>query len=68
MARSQLIFNQLHWLPPSADWGMMIASGRQYVLGGSWWVAGVPSLAIMRTALAFAVLGDGLRDAGNKGR
>ncbi len=54
--------------PPTADWGMMIASGRQYVLGGSWWVAGVPSLAIMLTALAFAVLGDGLRDASNRGR
>lgn len=54
--------------PPTADWGMMIASGRQYVLGGSWWVVGVPSLAIMLTALACAVLGDGLRDASHRGR
>ena len=51
--------------PPAADWGVMIYSGRQYVLGGSWWVAGVPGLAIMLTALAFAVLGDTLRDAGD---
>lgn len=49
--------------PPTADWGMMINSGRQYVLSGSWWVAGVPGIAIMVTALAFAVLGDSLRDA-----
>ena len=49
--------------PPTADWGMMINSGRQYVLGGSWWVAGVPGIAILLTALAFAVLGDSLRDA-----
>jgi peptide/nickel transport system permease protein len=41
----------------------MVSSGRQYVLGGSWWVAGVPSLAIMLTALACAVLGDSLRDS-----
>ena len=47
--------------PPTADWGMMINSGRQYVLGGSWWVAGVPGIAILLTALAFAVLGDSLR-------
>ena len=49
--------------PPTADWGMMINSGRQFVLSGSWWVAGVPGIAIMLTALAFAVLGDSLRDA-----
>jgi hypothetical protein len=47
--------------PPTADWGMMINSGRQFVLSGSWWVAGVPGLAIMLTALAFAALGDSLR-------
>ena len=50
--------------PPTADWGMMINSGRQFVLSGSWWVAGVPGMAILLTALAFAVLGDSLRDAG----
>ena len=54
--------------PPTADWGMMINSGRQYVLGGSWWVAGVPGIAILLTALAFAVLGDYLRDAGDPHR
>ncbi len=54
--------------PPTADWGMMINSGRQFVLSGSWWVAGVPGIAIMLTALAFAVLGDYLRDAGDPHR
>lgn len=54
--------------PPTADWGMMIASGRQFVLSGSWWVAGFPGLAILATALAFAVVGDGLRNAANGGR
>lgn len=50
--------------PPTADWGVMINSGRQYVLSGSWWVASFPGLAIMLTTLAFAVLGDALRAAG----
>ncbi len=54
--------------PPTADWGMMINSGRQFVLSGSWWVAGVPGIAIMLIALAFAVLGDYLRDAGDPHR
>lgn len=68
LAAAGLSFIGLGPQPPTADWGMMIASGRQYVLGGNWWVAGAPSLAIMLTALACAVLGDGLREASNKGR
>ena len=54
--------------PPTADWGLMIASGRQFVLSGSWWVAGFPGLAILLTALAFAVLGDALREMAAPGR
>jgi peptide/nickel transport system permease protein len=49
--------------PPTADWGLMIATGRQFVLSGSWWVAGFPGLVILVTALAFAVLGEALREA-----
>lgn len=47
--------------PPTADWGMMINSGRQFVLSGHWWVAAWPGVAIMVTSLAFALLGDALR-------
>ncbi len=54
--------------PPTADWGLMISSGRQFVLSGSWWVAGFPGLAILTTALACAVLGDGLREASDPRR
>jgi peptide/nickel transport system permease protein len=47
--------------PPTADWGMMINSGRLYVLSGHWWVAAWPGVAIMLTALGFTLLGDSLR-------
>ena len=63
LVASGLSFIGLGPPPPTADWGQMIASGRQFVLSGSWWVAGFPGLAILATALAFAVLGDALRQA-----
>ena len=68
LAAASLSFIGLGPQPPTADWGVMLTSGRQVVLGGSWWVAGVPGLAIMLTALACAVLGDSLRDAADPTR
>lgn len=65
LVASGLSFIGLGPQPPTADWGLMINSGRQFVLGGSWWVAAFPSLAILLTALAFATLGDGLRGPRN---
>ena len=46
---------------PTPTWGVMIASGRQY-LPAEWWISTFPGLAIMITVLAFNILGDGLRD------
>ncbi len=66
LVASGLSFIGLGPQPPTADWGLMIASGRQFVLSGSWWVAGFPGLAILLTALAFAVLGDALREAASQ--
>lgn len=48
--------------PPTADWGVMIADGRQYVLGGQWWIAGFAGIAITLIALAFNLVGDVVRD------
>lgn len=48
--------------PPTADWGVMIADGRQYVLGGQWWIAGFAGIAITVIALAFNLVGDVVRD------
>ncbi len=47
--------------PPTAEWGAMIATGRQYMLD-HWWVAAMPGIAIAVLSLAFNLLGDGLRD------
>jgi peptide/nickel transport system permease protein len=47
--------------PPAAEWGAMIAAGRQFMLD-QWWVAAAPGLAILVVSLGFNLLGDGLRD------
>ncbi|MCQ4333932.1 ABC transporter permease [Natronomonas sp. F2-12] len=47
--------------PPTPDWGVMVAQGRDFVLT-SWWVSTLPGLAIAYTVYGFNLLGDGLRD------
>lgn len=47
--------------PPAASWGNMIADGRSTLAGG-WWVAFFPGAALALTAIAFNLLGEGLRD------
>ena len=45
-----------------AEWGVMIANGRNYLFQAPWVVA-FPGLAILLCSLALNLLGDGLRDA-----
>jgi len=49
--------------PPigTAEWGMMIAVGQDYILSSPWMTL-YPGLAILVTALAFNLVGDGIRD------
>lgn len=47
--------------PPMAEWGAMIATGRDHIFD-AWWVAAVPGIAILLVSLGFNLLGDGLRD------
>lgn len=46
---------------PTAEWGAMVATGRNYILD-QWWYSGFPGLAILITATGFNLFGDGLRD------
>lgn len=47
--------------PPTPEWGTMIAASRDFILQ-QWWVPTIPGAAIFIAALAFNLLGDGLRD------
>ena len=48
--------------PPTADWGTMLADGRQFITVAAH-VAAVPGLAIFLLVLGLNLVGDGLRDA-----
>ena len=48
--------------PPTPDWGTMANDGRNSMLIAPW-VTTLPGLAIFFVAVAFNLLGDGLRDA-----
>jgi len=47
--------------PPAPEWGLMVSSGRSYLLD-QWWVATIPGIAIFIVSFGFNLLGDGLRD------
>jgi peptide/nickel transport system permease protein len=48
--------------PPTAEWGVMISDGRNYIVTQPW-LSLFPGLAILLTVAAFNLIGDGLRDA-----
>lgn len=59
---SGLSFLGLGVQPPIADWGIMISDGRT-VLSSAAHVSVIPGIMLLLVAMAFNLLGDGLRDA-----
>lgn len=60
-----LIFSGLSFLglgavPPTPEWGTMVASG--IIVFDQWWVSAFPGLAILSIVMGVNFLGDGLRD------
>lgn len=48
--------------PPSPEWGLAIAIGREYLPEG-WWMSVVPGALIVLTVLSLSLLSDGLQRA-----
>jgi len=44
------------------EWGAMVSAGQSGLLAGEWWVSTFAGLAIVLWALAFNLVGDGIRD------
>jgi peptide/nickel transport system permease protein len=61
LTASALSFLGLGAQDPTPDWGLMVSEGQGYFTT-SWWAVTFPGLAILITAFAFNLLGDGLRD------
>jgi peptide/nickel transport system permease protein len=61
LAAAALSFIGLGAQPPTAEWGLMVAEGKDYILQ-QWWIGSFAGLAIFILVLAFNLVGDGLRD------
>ncbi len=61
LAEAGLSFIGLGAQAPTPEWGLMVSTGRIYILN-YWWFPAFPGLAIFAIAVAFNLLGDGLRE------
>ena len=66
MALAILLGSSLGYLglgaqPPTAEWGTLIADGKNFMTT-AWWISVFPGLAIVLTGLGFSLTGDGLAE------
>ena len=66
MALAILLGSSLGYLglgaqPPTAEWGVQIADGKNFMTTG-WWISVFPGIAIVLTGLGFSLIGDGLAE------
>ena len=62
LVASGLGFLGLGAQPGTAEWGIMISEGRNWLMQGMWWPVFFPGMAIFLWVLGWSLLGDGLRD------
>ena len=58
---SSLSYLGLGAVPPSPEWGALVADGKDVILT-AWWVATMPGLVIVVVGVAFSLIGDGIAD------
>ncbi|MCZ4279465.1 ABC transporter permease [Kiloniella laminariae] len=66
MALAILLGSSLGYLglgaqPPEAEWGVLIAEGRNFITT-AWWLSLMPGIAIVITGFGFSLVGDGIAD------
>jgi peptide/nickel transport system permease protein len=59
LAGSSISYLGLGVQPPTAEWGVMIAEGQNFMTT-AWWITAFPGFAIVFLALGFSLLADGL--------
>lgn len=62
LLESGLSFFGLGVVPPTPDWGLMIAEGRGFITM-AWWISTWPGLALAVLLVGLTLMGDGLRNA-----
>jgi len=61
LSSAALSFLGLGAQPPTPEWGLMIASSREFITS-AWWIVTLPGIATLFAVLGFNLFGDGLRD------
>jgi len=66
MALAILLGSSLGYLglgaqPPTAEWGVIIADGKNF-MSTAWWMSVFPGIAIVVAGVTFSMVGDGLAD------
>ena len=59
LAGSSISYLGLGVQPPTAEWGVMISEGQNFMTT-AWWITAFPGCAIVLLALGFSLLADGL--------
>jgi peptide/nickel transport system permease protein len=62
ISTSTLGFLGLGFSPGTAEWGIIISEGRNWLLQGSWWIAVFPGIFIFFFVLGWQFIGDAFRD------
>lgn len=61
LVSSGLSFIGIGVVPPTPDWGLMIAEGRAFVSFAPW-MSGMPGAALALLLIALSIVGDGIRE------
>ena len=66
MALAILLGSSLGYLglgaqPPTAEWGVIIADGKNF-MSTAWWISGFSGIAIVIAGVGFSLVGDGIAD------
>jgi peptide/nickel transport system permease protein len=62
LSTSSLGFLGIGFRPGTAEWGIIISEGRNWLLVGAWWITVFPGIFIATFVLGFTLLGDAFRD------
>jgi peptide/nickel transport system permease protein len=62
MNAAGLSFIGLGVQPPTAEWGILVAQGANFIVSGEWWIALFPGAVLMVSIFTFNLLGDVVRD------
>jgi peptide/nickel transport system permease protein len=62
LSTSSLGFLGVGFMLGTAEWGMLISEGRDWLLVGAWWITVFPGIFIALFVLGWTLLGDAFRD------